>query len=64
MHQLLERTLGLQKHCLSKEHWIEVDAVVELWNVANEREHKWLEGSDWVVDAIDNITTKVNHFHH
>lgn len=40
--------------------WVEVDALVELWNVENEKEHNWLEGADWIIDAIDNISTKVD----
>jgi tRNA threonylcarbamoyladenosine dehydratase len=40
--------------------WVEVDALVELWNVDNEKENGWLQGADWIIDAIDNISTKVS----
>jgi tRNA threonylcarbamoyladenosine dehydratase len=53
------KALSLKRTITSIAPWIEVDSVVDLWNVENEKEHKWLAGSDWVVDAIDNITTKV-----
>lgn len=39
--------------------WVQIEACVELWNVENEKENGWLEGADWIVDAIDNISTKV-----
>lgn len=42
--------------------WVEVETCVDLWNVENEKKHGWLEGADWIVDAIDNITTKVNYY--
>lgn len=46
--------------------WVQVDPCVELWNVKNEEINGWLKGADWVIDAIDNIGTKVggflNHF--
>lgn len=53
------KALSLKKMIASVAPWVEVDAVVELWNVENEKQHKWMDSSDWVVDAIDNITTKV-----
>ncbi len=34
-----------------------------LWRKGVEGE-KWLEGADWVVDAIDNINTKVRSCSH
>lgn len=40
--------------------WIDVETLVELWSAENEQEHRWLDGSDWVIDAIDNISTKVD----
>ncbi|KAJ7510625.1 ubiquitin-protein ligase molybdopterin-converting factor [Mycena galericulata] len=42
--------------------WVEVDARVELWR--KEDGAKLLEGADWVVDAIDNIQTKVDLLKH
>lgn len=38
--------------------WVEVDARVDIWK--KEGGGALLEGADWVIDAIDNITTKVD----
>ncbi|KAF9238916.1 hypothetical protein BU15DRAFT_88168 [Melanogaster broomeanus] len=38
--------------------WVEVDSRVEIWR--KEDGGNLLEGADWVVDAIDNISTKVD----
>ncbi|KAH7883011.1 hypothetical protein F5I97DRAFT_1938888 [Phlebopus sp. FC_14] len=38
--------------------WVEVDGRTEVWR--KEDGAKLLEGADWVIDAIDNITTKVD----
>jgi len=38
--------------------WINVDARVDIWR--KEQGGDLLEGADWVIDAIDNITTKVD----
>ncbi|KAH0578568.1 hypothetical protein H2248_003715 [Termitomyces sp. 'cryptogamus'] len=38
--------------------WVEVDARVDIWR--KEEGGDLLEGADWVIDAIDNITTKVD----
>ncbi|KAJ7818662.1 ubiquitin-protein ligase molybdopterin-converting factor [Mycena olivaceomarginata] len=38
--------------------WVEVDAKVEVWR--KEDGAQLLAGADWVVDAIDNIQTKVD----
>lgn len=35
-----------------------IETRVGLWRKGTESE-AWLEGADWVVDAIDNINTKV-----
>lgn len=35
-----------------------IETKVGLWRKGTESE-SWLEGADWVVDAIDNINTKV-----
>ncbi|KZV72538.1 hypothetical protein PENSPDRAFT_750832 [Peniophora sp. CONT] len=39
--------------------FVDVDPRIELWR-AGEGGEKLLEGADWVVDAIDNIQTKVD----
>ncbi|KAF5392640.1 hypothetical protein D9757_000882 [Collybiopsis confluens] len=38
--------------------WIQVDARIEIWR--KEDGGTLLEGADWVIDAIDNIQTKVD----
>ncbi|KAK7683704.1 hypothetical protein QCA50_013080 [Cerrena zonata] len=38
--------------------WVNVDSRVEIWR--KEERGDLLEGADWVIDAIDNITTKVD----
>ncbi|KAH8102151.1 ubiquitin-protein ligase molybdopterin-converting factor [Cristinia sonorae] len=38
--------------------WVRVDARVDIWR--KESGGDLLEGADWVIDAIDNITTKVD----
>ncbi|CAL1709992.1 unnamed protein product [Somion occarium] len=38
--------------------WVHVDARVDIWR--KEEGGDLLEGADWVIDAIDNITTKVD----
>ncbi|CAA7266262.1 unnamed protein product [Cyclocybe aegerita] len=38
--------------------WVEVDSRIELWR--KDEGGDLLEGADWVVDAIDNIQTKVD----
>lgn len=37
-----------------------IETKVGLWRKGTESE-SWLDGADWVVDAIDNINTKVGH---
>ncbi|KAI0327519.1 hypothetical protein GY45DRAFT_1308584 [Cubamyces sp. BRFM 1775] len=37
---------------------VEVDARIDIWRKESGGDH--LEGADWVIDAIDNITTKVD----
>ncbi|KAG5643528.1 hypothetical protein DXG03_000720 [Asterophora parasitica] len=38
--------------------WVEVDSRIDIWR--KEAGGELLEGADWVIDAIDNITTKVD----
>ncbi|TFY63041.1 hypothetical protein EVJ58_g3479 [Rhodofomes roseus] len=38
--------------------WVQVDARIDIWR--KEQGGDLLEGADWVIDAIDNITTKVD----
>ncbi|EPT01968.1 hypothetical protein FOMPIDRAFT_1023012 [Fomitopsis schrenkii] len=38
--------------------WVDVDARIDIWR--KEQGGDLLEGADWVIDAIDNITTKVD----
>ncbi|KAJ9122341.1 hypothetical protein QFC22_001762 [Naganishia vaughanmartiniae] len=43
--------------------WAQVETKVGLWRKGTESE-SWLEGADWVVDAIDNINTKIELLAH
>ncbi|GLB39743.1 putative ubiquitin-protein ligase molybdopterin-converting factor [Lyophyllum shimeji] len=38
--------------------WVDVDSRIDIWR--KEEGGELLEGADWVIDAIDNITTKVD----
>ncbi|KZT08135.1 uncharacterized protein LAESUDRAFT_736059 [Laetiporus sulphureus 93-53] len=38
--------------------WVQVDSRVDIWR--KEQGGELLEGADWVIDAIDNISTKVD----
>ncbi|KAF7342931.1 ThiF domain-containing protein [Mycena venus] len=40
--------------------WVDVDAQVDIWRKDDGDWGRLLEGADWVVDAIDNIQTKVD----
>ncbi|KAF7328123.1 tRNA threonylcarbamoyladenosine dehydratase [Mycena venus] len=40
--------------------WVDVDARVDIWRKDDGDGGRLLEGADWVVDAIDNIQTKVD----
>ncbi|KAJ7227598.1 hypothetical protein B0H12DRAFT_1328655 [Mycena haematopus] len=42
--------------------WVQVEECVEVWRA--DGGEKLLEGADWVVDAIDNIQTKVDLLYH
>ncbi|EPQ50854.1 hypothetical protein GLOTRDRAFT_81982, partial [Gloeophyllum trabeum ATCC 11539] len=42
--------------------WLDVEACVDIWR--KEEGGRYLEGVDWVVDAIDNIATKVDLLHY
>lgn len=55
------KALSIKRTVKSIAPWIEVEALVELWNVDNEKKHHWLDGADWVIDGIDNIDTKVSY---
>ncbi|KAI0074588.1 hypothetical protein K474DRAFT_1665202 [Panus rudis PR-1116 ss-1] len=50
--QCIERTLK------KISRWVHVDPRVDIWRKEDGGAH--LEGADWVIDAIDNITTKVD----
>ncbi|KIM28523.1 hypothetical protein M408DRAFT_47445, partial [Serendipita vermifera MAFF 305830] len=56
----IPKTQSLKQAIVNIVPWVEVEACVELWNVESEKENGWLEGADWIVDAIDNISTKVD----
>ncbi|KAF8329098.1 uncharacterized protein EI90DRAFT_2924648 [Cantharellus anzutake] len=43
--------------------WANIDARIELWQ-DNTQGYELLQGADWVIDAIDNISTKVDLLTH
>ncbi|TRM64733.1 hypothetical protein BD626DRAFT_399686 [Schizophyllum amplum] len=48
----------IERNLKNISRWVDVDGRVELWQKENGGD--LLEGMDWVVDCIDNITTKVD----
>ncbi|KIK68234.1 hypothetical protein GYMLUDRAFT_35612, partial [Collybiopsis luxurians FD-317 M1] len=48
----------IEKTLKSIAKWVEVDARIDIWR--KEDGGALLEGADWVIDAIDNIQTKVD----
>ncbi|WWC96509.1 hypothetical protein V866_003377 [Kwoniella sp. B9012] len=57
------KVIAMQKYFKKVAPWAEVDVQVGLWRKGSEAE-KWLEGADWVVDAIDNLETKADLLTH
>ena len=55
----IPKVRSVQQFLHSVVPWVNVDACTDLWNVDAEQFNHWFEGADWVVDAIDNISTKV-----
>lgn len=55
----IPKVLSVQRFLRSVVPWVHVDARTDLWNIDAEHLNHWLDGADWVVDAIDNISTKV-----
>ena len=55
----IPKVLSVQRFLHSVVPWVHVDARNDLWNIQLEQLNHWLDGADWVVDAIDNISTKV-----
>ncbi|EJU01119.1 ubiquitin-protein ligase molybdopterin-converting factor [Dacryopinax primogenitus] len=53
------KAASMTKFLKSVAPWCEVDARISLWRDTEEGA-RLLEGADWVVDAIDNISTKVD----
>ncbi|KZW02294.1 hypothetical protein EXIGLDRAFT_735761 [Exidia glandulosa HHB12029] len=53
-------------HCVARTlrqiaKWADIDSRVDLWKADDSKAaEELLEGADWVIDAIDNITTKVD----
>lgn len=53
------KVLAMQKRLKEVAPWVEVEACVEMWTEADAG--RLLGGDpDWVVDAIDNVDTKVD----
>lgn len=55
----IPKVRSVQQFLHSVVPWVNIDACTDLWNIEAEQSNHWLEGADWVVDAIDNISTKV-----
>lgn len=53
------KAVAMQKYFHKIAPWAQVDIKVGLWKKGEESE-RWLDGADYVVDAIDNIETKVD----
>lgn len=56
------KVIAMQKYFRKVAPWAEVDAKVALWRKGEGE--PWLEGADYVVDAIDNIDTKIELLTH
>ncbi|KAI5892643.1 uncharacterized protein SCHCODRAFT_02626710 [Schizophyllum commune H4-8] len=52
------KVVCIERNLKNISRWVDVDARIELWRKDNGGD--LLEGVDWVVDCIDNITTKVD----
>ncbi|WWC62914.1 uncharacterized protein I303_105512 [Kwoniella dejecticola CBS 10117] len=57
------KVIATQKFFKKIAPWAQVDVQVGLWRKGTEAE-QWLEGADWVVDAIDNLETKADLLTH
>ncbi|WWC88391.1 uncharacterized protein L201_003302 [Kwoniella dendrophila CBS 6074] len=57
------KVIATQKYFKKVAPWAQVDVQVGLWRKGTEAE-EWLKGADWVVDAIDNLETKVDLLSH
>lgn len=57
------KVAAMQKYFRKVAPWAEVDGKVALWRKSPECEG-WLDGADYVVDAIDNIDTKIELLTH
>jgi hypothetical protein len=55
----IPKVRSVQRFLHSVVPWVNVDTCMDLWSIEAEQSNHWLEGADWVVDAIDNISTKV-----
>jgi tRNA A37 threonylcarbamoyladenosine dehydratase len=56
------KVVAMQKFFRKVAPWAEVEVQVGLWKKGEGEQ--WLEGADYVVDAIDNIDTKVDLLAH
>ncbi|KAE9402666.1 hypothetical protein BT96DRAFT_1017423 [Gymnopus androsaceus JB14] len=54
----IPKVKSIEKTLKSIAKWVKVDARIDLWR--KEDGGALLEGADWVIDAIDNIQTKVD----
>nr|ODN91594.1 mitochondrial protein [Cryptococcus depauperatus CBS 7855] len=52
------KVIAMQKYLRKIAPWAQIDVQIGLWREGEGE--KWLEGANWVVDAIDNIETKAD----
>ncbi|KAK8858850.1 hypothetical protein IAR55_003080 [Kwoniella newhampshirensis] len=56
------KVIAVQKYLKKIAPWAQIDVHIGLWRKGEGEQ--WLEGADWVVDAIDNIETKAELLTH
>ncbi|WWD18741.1 hypothetical protein CI109_103195 [Kwoniella shandongensis] len=56
------KVIAMQKYLKKIAPWAQIDVQIGLWRKGEGEQ--WLEGADWVVDAIDNIDTKAELLTH
>ncbi|OWT35798.1 mitochondrial protein [Cryptococcus neoformans] len=56
------KVIAMQKYLKKIAPWARIEVEIGLWRKGEGE--KWLEGADWVVDAIDNIETKADLLAH
>ena len=57
----ISKVRSVQRFLHSVVSWVHVDTCTNSWNAEPEQLNHWFDGADWVVDAIDNISTKARN---